>query len=195
MTEPAKKRDNYLEWQDYFMATAFLAAKRSKDPSTQVGCCIINEDKKIVAVGYNGFPIGCSDDEFPWGKSTIDPLQSKYTYVCHAEVNAVLNKNSADLKNCIIYVALFPCNECAKVIIQSRIKEIFYLSDKHANKPEVIASKQMLNAAGIKYTQYIPTQRKIVIDFDEINRKSATKNDDNETNALSLNGLSINTKK
>lgn len=188
MTEIATKRESYLEWQDYFMAMAFLAAKRSKDPSTQVGCCIVNEDKKIVALGYNGFPIGCSDDEFPWGKSTVDPLQSKYTYVCHAEVNAVLNKNSADLKHCTVYVALFPCNECAKVIIQSRIKEIFYLSDKHAQKPEVVASKKMLNAAGIKYTQYVPTQQRIVIDFGEINQ-SPTKNGDN--GHISLNGLSL----
>lgn len=170
MSEPAKKRNDYLEWPDYFMAMAFLAAKRSKDPSTQVGCCIVNEDKKIVALGYNGFPIGCSDDEFPWGKSTINPLESKYTYVCHAEINAVLNKNSADLKGCTLYVALFPCNECAKVIIQSRIKDIIYLSDKHSHKPEVIASKKMLNAADIKYKQYVPKCKKIVIDFSDIER-------------------------
>lgn len=108
--------------------------------------------------------------EFPWGKETSDPLQSKFSYVCHAEVNAVLNKNSTDLKNCRLYVALFPCNECAKVIIQSRIKEIIYLSDKHAQKPEVIASKRMLDAAGIQYTQYVPACEKIVIDFTEIDR-------------------------
>lgn len=183
------KREKYLEWPDYFMAMAFLAAKRSKDPSTQVGCCIVNEDKKIVALGYNGFPIGCSDDVckcsfvsyfhfihpskmqvFPWGKEANDPLESKYTYVCHAEVNAVLNKNASDLKNCTLYVALFPCNECAKVIIQSRIREIIYLSDKHAHKPEVVASKKMLDAADVKYTQYVPTCQKIVIDFTEIDR-------------------------
>lgn len=168
-TQPATKREDYLSWEDYFMAMAFLAAKRSKDPSTQVGACIVNDDKKIVALGYNGFPIGCADDEFPWGKSP-NPLESKYTYVVHAEVNAVLNKNSADLKNCTLYVALFPCNECSKVIIQSRIKEVVYLSDKHSHKPEVIASKKLLDAAGITYRQYIPSTRKIVIDFADVER-------------------------
>lgn len=162
------KRENYLEWKDYFMAMAFLAAKRSKDPCTQVGACIVNEDNKIVGVGYNGFPIGCSDDEFPWGKESTNRLETKYMYVCHAEVNAVLNKLSADLKNCTLYVALFPCNECAKVIIQSRIKEIYYLSDKHAHKPEVIASKRLLDAAGIKYIQYKPACKRLVIDFTDI---------------------------
>lgn len=165
---PSKKRENYLEWNDYFMAMAFLAAKRSKDPSTQVGACIVNEDRKIVGLGYNGFPIGCSDDDFPWGKNTENPIESKYMYVCHAEVNAVLNKLAADVKNCTLYVALFPCNECAKVIIQSQIKEIFYLSDKHAHKPEVIASKRMLDAVGIKYIQYKPTCKRLLIDFTDI---------------------------
>lgn len=168
MDSPMKKRSGYIKWDDYFMAMAFLAAKRSKDPSTQVGTCIVNEDKKIVGVGYNGFPIGCSDDEFPWSKKTDNSLDSKYMYVCHAEVNAVLNKLSADLKNCTLYTALFPCNECAKVIIQSRIKEVIYLSDKHSHKPESIASKRMLDAAGIKYTQYKPTCKRIVIDFSDI---------------------------
>lgn len=168
MESPTKKRNDYIEWNDYFMAMAFLAAKRSKDPSTQVGACIVNEDKKIVGVGYNGFPIGCSDDQFPWGKNTHNPSESKYMYVCHAEVNAVLNKLSADLKNCTLYVALFPCNECAKVIIQSRLKEIIYLSDKHAHKPEVVASKRMLDAAGIKYKQYKPSCKRLVIDFTDI---------------------------
>lgn len=168
-TQPAKKREDYLAWEEYFMAMAFLAAKRSKDPSTQVGACIVNEDKKIVGLGYNGLPIGVPDDQFPWGKSP-NPLESKYTYVCHAEVNAVLNKNSADLKNCTLYVALFPCNECAKIIIQSRIKDVVYMSDKHAHKPEVIASKQMLDVAGIKYRQYKPSARKIVIDFADVER-------------------------
>lgn len=168
MDSPTKKRSGYIEWGDYFMAMAFLAAKRSKDPSTQVGACIVDEDKKIVGVGYNGFPHGCSDDEFPWSKDTNNALDSKYMYVCHAEVNAVLNKLSADLKNCTLYVALFPCNECAKVIIQSRIKEIIYLSDKHAHKPESIASKRMLDAAGITYTQYKPTCKRVVIDFSDI---------------------------
>ncbi|KAL3265245.1 hypothetical protein HHI36_009459 [Cryptolaemus montrouzieri] len=163
------KRNDYINWHDYFMATAFLAAKRSKDPSSQVGACIVNEDKKIVGIGYNGMPLGCSDEEFPWAKNSEDVLENKYFYVCHAELNAVLNKNSADVKNCTIYVGLFPCNECAKVIIQAGIKEVIYLSDKHSQKSSTIASKKLLNAAKVKYWQYQPNQSKIVIDFDEIN--------------------------
>lgn len=158
-----------LDWEDYFMGIAFLAAQRSKDPATQVGACIVNDEKKIVAIGYNGFPINCNDDEFPWTKTSDDPLMNKYMYVCHAEVNAILNKNSIDVKGCSLYVALFPCNECAKIIIQSRIKEVIYLSDKHADKPQTIASKKLLNAAGVTYRQYTPKHSKIVIDFDKIN--------------------------
>lgn len=163
-----RKREDFLKWSDYFMATAFLAAKRSKDPSTQVGACIVNEDLRVVATGYNGFPTGCSDDYFPWGKNTEDPLESKYMYVCHAEVNAILNKCSADLKGCTMYVALFPCNECAKVIIQSGIKEVVYVSDKHAHKPGTIAAKRMFQSAAVKYTQYIPKSSRIVIDFTDV---------------------------
>ncbi|KAL3265246.1 hypothetical protein HHI36_009460 [Cryptolaemus montrouzieri] len=163
------KRTNYIKWHDYFMANAILAAKRSKDPSSQVGACIVNEDKKIVGIGYNSMPHGCSDDEFPWAKNSEDVLENKYFYVCHAELNAVLNKNSADVKNCTIYVSLFPCNECAKVIIQAGIKEVIYLSDKHSHKPETIASKKLLDAAKVKYWQYKSNQSKIVIYFDENN--------------------------
>lgn len=151
------------------MGIAFLAAQRSKDPATQVGACIVNDDKHIVGIGYNGFPINCGDDIFPWTKESADPLENKYMYVCHAEVNAILNKNSIDVKGCTLYVALFPCNECAKIIIQSRIKEVVYLSDKHFDKPHTIASKRMLNAAGVIYRQYVPKHEKIVIDFSKIN--------------------------
>ncbi|XP_017785241.1 PREDICTED: deoxycytidylate deaminase-like isoform X2 [Nicrophorus vespilloides] len=162
------KNQNFIDWDEYFMAIAFLAAKRSKDPCTQVGACIINEDKKIVGVGYNGMPIGCNDDEFPWSKNQESELDNKYLYVCHAELNAILNKNSSDLKNCKLYVGLFPCNECAKCIIQSGIKEVVYLSDKHAHKNGTIASKRMLSAANVKYSQLNPKNKKIVIDFNEI---------------------------
>ncbi|XP_058452282.1 deoxycytidylate deaminase [Malaya genurostris] len=162
------KRVDYLDWSEYFMATAFLAAKRSKDPNTQVGACIVNSENKIVGVGYNGFPIGCNDDDFPWGKESSDPLETKYLYVCHAEMNAILNKNSSDVKDCTIYVALFPCNECAKIIIQSKIREVVYMSDKHAHKNTTIASKRMLEASGVKYRQFIPKNNRIVIDFSEI---------------------------
>ncbi|XP_045453578.1 deoxycytidylate deaminase [Melitaea cinxia] len=166
------KREDYIEWKEYFMAMAFLAAKRSKDPSFQVGACIVNEENRIVGVGYNGMPTGCSDDEFPWGKNTPSPLDSKYLYVCHAEMNAIINSNSTDVKNCTIYVTLFPCNECAKLIIQSGIKEVVYLSDRHAHKDIYIASRRMLDAVGIQYWQYVPKRDKIEINFREISSEN-----------------------
>lgn len=169
-----KKRDDYLEWSDYFMATAFLAAKRSKDPCSQVGACIVNKENRIVGVGYNGMPFGCSDDEYPWNKTSSSQLENKYLYVCHAEMNAILNKNCSDVKNCTMYVALFPCNECAKLIIQSSIEEVIYMSDKHSSKEETIAAKRMFTSAGVKYRQYIPTRKQIVIDFTEIDWNSMT---------------------
>ncbi|KAM0724810.1 Deoxycytidylate deaminase [Formica fusca] len=163
------KRSSYIDWDEYFMAIAFLSAKRSKDPCTQVGACIVNNDKRIVGIGYNGMPMGCDDDEFPWGKSSRNGLDTKYLYVCHAEINAVLNKNSSNVKDCTMYVALFPCNECAKVIIQSGIKTVIYMSDKNAHKVEAIAAKKMFDAADIKYRQYIPKNQKIEINFSDIN--------------------------
>ncbi|XP_060591152.1 deoxycytidylate deaminase-like [Ruditapes philippinarum] len=166
------KREDYLEWSDYFMAIAFLSAQRSKDPRTQVGACIVNEEKKIVGIGYNGMPNKCSDDNMPWGREADNILETKQLYVCHAELNAVLNKNSADVKNCSIYVALFPCNECAKVVIQSGIKEVIYYSDKYHERPEFRASKRMFDMAGVKYRQYRPAQKQIVIDFTTIDEMS-----------------------
>ncbi len=154
-----KKREDYLSWDEYFMGIALLSANRSKDPSTQVGACIVNEDKKIVGIGYNGFPIGCSDDDLPWAREGC-PLDTKYPYVCHAELNAVLN-SSRNLKKCTIYVALFPCNECAKVIIQAGIKEVIYLSDKYAKTDSVKASKKMFDITGV-------TCRQIKIDREPI---------------------------
>jgi dCMP deaminase len=145
------KRANVVPWDDYFMAVAFLSAMRSKDPSTQVGACIVNPDKRIVGIGYNGFPRGCSDDELPWAREAVDELDTKYPYVCHAEVNAILNKNNAEIKGCSIYVALFPCNDCAKMIIQSGISEVVYLSDKYKDTNSMRASKRMMNMAGVSY--------------------------------------------
>uniref|UniRef100_A0A0P4WGY5 Probable deoxycytidylate deaminase n=1 Tax=Scylla olivacea TaxID=85551 RepID=A0A0P4WGY5_SCYOL len=159
------KRTDFLPWDDYFMAVAFLSAMRSKDPSSQVGACIVNADKKIVGIGYNGMPIGCSDDELPWNKESLDPLQTKYMYVCHAEMNAIMNKNSSDLAGCCVYVALFPCNECAKLVIQAGIREVVFFSDKHQQKPETVASKKMLNMAGVAYRQYTPSQSKIELNL------------------------------
>ena len=154
-----KKRENYLTWDEYFMGIALLSAKRSKDPSTQVGACIVSSEKKIVGLGYNGFPIGCSDDSLPWEKNG-DFLETKYPYVCHAELNAILN-STKNLNNCSIYVALFPCNECAKAIIQSGISEVVYLSDKYADTDSVKASKRMFKCAGVALNQLIPTHEKI----------------------------------
>ncbi len=159
------KRKDYLKWDEYFMAVALLSAQRSKDPNTQVGACVANKQNKIVGVGYNGFPWGCSDDKLPWGRDG-KYLETKYPYVCHAELNAVLNSISCDLKDCRIYVGLFPCNECTKVIIQSGIIEIIYLSDKYGDTDAVRASKIMLDQSPqIKYRQFKPSMDRITIDF------------------------------
>ena len=145
------KRTDYISWDEYFMAVAKLAGMRSKDPNTQVGACIVSQSNKILSMGYNGFPIGCSDDEFPWAR-VGDTENTKYAYVTHAELNAILN-SKYDLRGCTIYVSLFPCNECAKAIIQSGIRRIVYESDKYANTEGTIASKRMLKAAGIELHQ------------------------------------------
>ena len=142
------KRNDFISWDKYFMGVAMLSSMRSKDPNTQVGACIVNEKKRIVGIGYNGFPYGCDDDEFPWTNGN-DFLSSKYPYVVHAEPNAILN-SSCSLDNATLYVTLFPCNECAKLIIQSGIKEIVYLSDKYEGTDADIASKKMLSAAKVK---------------------------------------------
>ena len=147
------KRDGYITWDEYFMGVAQLAAKRSKDPGTQVGACIIDSNKHILSVGYNGMPMGCSDDEYPWDREG-DPLDTKYLYVCHAELNAILNYNGGSLRGARVYVTLFPCNECTKAIIQKGISEIIYLSDKYADTDSTVASKRMLKSAGVKFRQY-----------------------------------------
>jgi dCMP deaminase len=143
-----KKRQDYISWDEYFMGVALLSARRSKDPNTQVGACIVNDKNKIVGAGYNGLPAGCNDDEFPWEKQG-DFLQTKYPYICHAELNAILNNIGMDLGGCKIYTALFPCNECAKAIIQSGISEVIYLSDKYAGTDTALASRLMLTRAGV----------------------------------------------
>ena len=146
------KRNDYISWDEYFMGVALLAAMRSKDPSTQVGACIVDDDNRILSTGYNGFPRGCSDDEFPWGREG-GFSDTKYPYVVHAELNAILNAGGKNLASSRLYVALFPCNECAKAIIQSGIKEVIYLSDKYAATEGTIASKRMLASAGVKLTK------------------------------------------
>ena len=147
------KRSNYISWDEYFMGIALLSGERSKDPNSQVGACIVSPDNKILSIGYNGFPIGCSDDEIPWDREG-DFVDTKYPYVCHSELNAILNYTGSTLKQSRIYVTLFPCNECAKAIIQSGIKEVIYMSDKYKDTDSVKVSKKMLDMAGVKYTQY-----------------------------------------
>lgn len=155
------KREDYITWDEYFLGVAMLAARRSKDPNTQVGACIVSPDNIIISTGYNGLPNGCSDDEYPWAR---EGEQTKYPYVVHAELNAILNANGRDLRGSRLYVALFPCNECAKAIIQAGIKTLIYGEDKYADTPAVRASKRMLNAAGVRYYQYQPTGRKITLE-------------------------------
>lgn len=156
------KRENYLSWDEYFMGVAMLAAGRSKDPNTQVGACIVSPENIIISTGYNGMPKGCSDDDFPWERTGEE---TKYPFVVHAELNAILNANGRDLRGSRLYVALFPCNECAKAIIQSGVKEVLYLSDKYAATPATMASKRMMDAAGVKYTQIRPRMKEITLNF------------------------------
>ncbi|MCR5761416.1 MAG: dCMP deaminase family protein [Sphaerochaetaceae bacterium] len=146
------KRSDYISWDEYFMGVAYLSSRRSKDPNTQVGACIVNKDHKIVGTGYNGFPQGCSDDDLPWEREG-GTLDTKYAFVCHAELNAILNSISRDLTGCTLYVDLFPCNECAKAIIQSGIKKVIYRDDKYAATDGVKASKMMFDKAGVEYKQ------------------------------------------
>uniref|UniRef100_T1K491 Probable deoxycytidylate deaminase n=1 Tax=Tetranychus urticae TaxID=32264 RepID=T1K491_TETUR len=161
------KRKDYLEWDDYFMGTAYIASLRSKDPNTQVGACIVNKDNRIVGVGYNGMPNGCSDDKLPWTKNGHSKLDNKHLYVCHAEMNAITNKNSADVRDCTLFTTLFPCNECAKLIIQFGIKEVVYFQPKNTDKPEYKASKKMLDMANIHLREFVPKRAKIIIDFEK----------------------------
>lgn len=147
------KRETYLSWDEYFMGIALLSSQRSKDPSTQVGACIVSSDNKILSVGYNGMPRFCSDDVFPWERDG-EPLNTKYMFVCHAELNSILNFPYGSLKDAKIYTTLFPCNECAKALIQAGIKEIVYMCDKYSETDGVKASKMMLDAAHVKYRQY-----------------------------------------
>ena len=147
------KRKDYISWDEYFMGVALLAAKRSKDPSTQVGACIVDGNNIIISTGYNGLPIGCSDDEYSWEREGSD---TKYQYVVHAELNTILNATGKSLRGARLYVSLFPCNECAKAIIQSGIKEVIYLSDKYADTPSTRTSKRMLFDAGVSTRKLKP---------------------------------------
>ncbi len=157
------KRSDYLSWDEYFMGLSLFSAMRSKDPNTQVGACIVSEDNKILSVGYNGMPIGCDDDTMPWEREG-EFLETKYPFVAHAELNAILNRPTVSLKNARIYVSLFPCNECAKAIIQSGIKEVVYWHNKYKDTDGVKASEMMFRLAGVTLRQYQPSGREVTFD-------------------------------
>ena len=158
------KRSDYITWDQYFMGIAIMSANRSKDPNTQVGACIVDQDNRILTVGYNGMPSGCNDDEMPWDREG-EGMASKYFFVCHAELNAILNYRGGSLEGAKMYVTLFPCNECAKAIIQSGVKEVYYLSDKYADTLATMASKRMMDSAGVRYIQMRTEIKSITLDF------------------------------
>ena len=158
------KREDYITWDEYFMGIAKLSAKRSKDPSTQVGACIVNDDHKILSLGYNGMPIGMNDDNAPWDREG-EYLNTKYPYVCHSELNAILNARGINLTEATLYVTLFPCNECSKAIIQSGIKRVIYESDKYADTDGVKASKRMFDECGVEYSKYQTKNKSIEIEL------------------------------
>jgi dCMP deaminase len=158
------KRTDYINWDEYFMGIALLTAMRSKDPSSQVGACIVSPENKILSLGYNGMPIGCDDDTMPWEREG-DPLDTKYMYVCHAELNAILNSAHNNLKGARVYVTLFPCNECAKAIIQSGISEVVYYGDKYHDSNSSVAARFMFKKAGVRLTAYTPSGRKELLEL------------------------------
>ncbi|NTV77992.1 MAG: dCMP deaminase family protein [Clostridiales bacterium] len=176
------KRTDYISWDEYFMGICILSGMRSKDPNTQVGACIVSHDNKILSMGYNGFPMGCSDDIFPWDREG-DTLSTKYPYVTHSELNAILNYRGGSLEGSKIYVSLFPCNECAKLIIQSGIKEVVYLSDKYKDSDSVKASRKMFNLSGVKERQLIVKSKKIILDFN-INKFFNYQNQKNKNSSI-----------
>ncbi|CAN4087973.1 unnamed protein product [Withania somnifera] len=166
------KRLGYLSWDDYFMAIAFLSAERSKDPNRQVGACLVSQNGIILGIGYNGFPRGCSDDKLPWAKKSKNGnlLETKYPYVCHAEVNAILNTNHASAAGQRLYVTMFPCNECAKIIIQSGVSEVIYFVEKRLDGSDTayVASHKLLSMADIKVRRHQPQMKEISIKFEEL---------------------------
>ena len=161
-----EKRKNYISWDEYFMAIAILSAKRSKDPKTQVGACIVGKDNRILSLGYNGLPIGMDDNNISWDREGAFQ-NTKYPYICHAELNAILNYRGSrkDFENSTIYVTLFPCNECAKAIIQSCISKIIYLKDKYADTEVVKVSKKMFDETNVEYVEFNKSIDEILLDF------------------------------
>lgn len=159
------KRTDYISWDEYFMGIALFSAQRSKDNSTQVGACIVNSEKKIVSVGYNGMPTGCIDDEMPWERTGECSLDTKYPFVCHAELNAILNSSMHGVNGATLYVTLFPCNECAKAIIQCGIKKVVYLENKYADTESVKASVMMLEKCGVAVEEYKKSGREVTLNL------------------------------
>ena len=159
------KRTDYITWDEYFMGIAMLSAQRSKDSNTQVGACIVNTENKIVSVGYNGMPTGCSDDDMPWEREGGSSLDTKYPFVCHAELNAILNSSFGSLNGCTLYVTLFPCNECAKAIIQSGIKRVVYYDNKYAGTESIKASEIMFRKCGVEVVEYTPSGKDITLNM------------------------------
>ncbi|MCI5605969.1 MAG: dCMP deaminase family protein [Treponema sp.] len=158
------KRQDYINWDEYFMGIAALSALRSKDPNSQVGACIVSPENKILSMGYNGFPLGCSDDDFPWNRDG-EQWETKYPYVVHSELNAILNYRGGSLQGTKIYVTLFPCNECAKAIIQAGIKTVIYDCDKYDGTPGNVASKKLLKAAGVEVVKYVRSGRTVQLEL------------------------------
>lgn len=154
---------DHITWDEYFMGIALFSAQRSKDPNTKVGACIVNSDKKIVGIGYNGMPTGCFDYDMPWERTGDTVLDTKYPFVCHAELNAILNSAQTSLRNCTLYATLFPCNECAKAIIQSGIKRVVYYDNKYADTESAKASCILFEKCDIKFDPYKPTNRSITL--------------------------------
>lgn len=158
------KKIETISWDTYFMSIAILSAQRSKDPSTKVGACIVSDDHKVLSLGYNGMPTGIDETKIPWNRDGDDQYETKYPYVCHAELNAILNSNH-NLKGATCYVTLFPCNECAKAIIQSGIKKVIYLEDKYVDSLQDKASKRLFDLAKVEYVLY--KGKKLIVDFEE----------------------------
>ncbi len=159
------KREDYISWDEYFMGVAQLSGMRSKDPNSQVGACIVSQENKILSMGYNGFPNGCSDEMFPWAREGATELDTKYPFVTHSELNAILNYRGGSLEGTKLYVSLFPCNECAKAIIQAGIRTVIYDSDKYQGTPSYLASRRMFDVAGVKYVPYCRTGRKVELEL------------------------------
>lgn len=158
------KRKDYISWDEYFMGIALLSAERSKDPNSQVGACIVSPENKILSLGYNGMPIGMNDDDMPWERDG-KALETKYMYVCHAELNAILNCAGGNLRGSRVYVTLFPCNECAKALIQAGVSELVYLSDKYHDSDMSVASRRLFSMAGLKFRPYHPTGRRLELEL------------------------------